>query len=143
GGGEGALGRCGEEPKGGGRFRPGGVGLQRSRSGTRGRERTFVPIGGAGKMKYGAILADPPWRFATWNKPVAVPRGRSKGTKVSSAVHYATMPTEEIAAMPIAELAADDCVLFLWATWPLLLDALDVIRRWRFEYKTAAFVWMK
>ena len=90
---------------------------------------------------YGAILADPPWRFRTWNKAEAVVT--RTGTAVSAAVHYTTMPIEEIKALPVHELAAPDCVLFLWVTWPQIVEGLDVARAWGFEFKTAAFVWMK
>ena len=45
--------------------------------------------------------------------------------------------------LPVASLADDDCILFLWATMPLLQEALDVMRGWGFHYKTCAFVWVK
>jgi N6-adenosine-specific RNA methylase IME4 len=93
--------------------------------------------------KFGAILADPPWRFATWNKQVAVKRHNagSHGTNVS--MHYRTMPTEEIASLSVGDLAATDCALFLWMSWPMLPDALRLIEAWGFEFKTCAFDWMK
>jgi N6-adenosine-specific RNA methylase IME4 len=50
---------------------------------------------------------------------------------------------ERLAALPIADLAANDCALFLWAIDPLLPRALDLIRAWGFEYKTVAFYWVK
>lgn len=53
------------------------------------------------------------------------------------------MPTEEIKALNVQDLADNDCVLFLWATFPKLKDALDVIKAWGFTYKTVAFVWIK
>jgi N6-adenosine-specific RNA methylase IME4 len=92
---------------------------------------------------YGAILADPPWRFRTWDQRTAIPRTRSSGTNVSAAAHYTTMPIEEIRALPVGALAATDCSLFLWMSWPQLEDALTLIDAWGFEYKTAAFVWTK
>lgn len=92
---------------------------------------------------YGAILADPPWRFRTWDQREAIPRVRSIGTNVSAAVHYRTMAIEDIQALPVADLAAADCSLFLWISWPQLLDALTVIEAWGFKFKTAAFVWTK
>lgn len=92
---------------------------------------------------YGAILADCPWRFRTWNKAAAIPRTRTAGTNVSAAVHYRTMDIDDIRALPIGELAAPDCALFLWATWPLMLEALSVITAWGFEFKTCAFDWTK
>lgn len=92
---------------------------------------------------YAAILADPPWRFRTWNKRTSIPRARSIGTNVCAAVHYDTMAIEDICALPVAQLAAPDCSLFLWCCWPNLLDALAVIEAWGFEFKSAAFVWTK
>ena len=53
------------------------------------------------------------------------------------------MSIEQIKALPVAELADKDCVLFLWATYPMLREALDTIRAWGFTFKTAAFTWIK
>jgi len=50
---------------------------------------------------------------------------------------------DDIKALPIADLAAADCALFLWGVWPRLPDVLEVIRAWGFEFKTAAFAWVK
>src|SRR6185437_12443741 len=57
--------------------------------------------------------------------------------------HYATMSTEQIAAMPVKALADKDCTLFLWATTPKLPDALAVMAAWGFTYVTTGFVWVK
>jgi len=95
------------------------------------------------KHHFAAILADPPWRFRTWDKREAIPRARSNGTNVSAEYHYRTIPIDELAALPVQDLAADDCSLFLWATWPNLLDAIAIIEAWDFEYKTCGFLWAK
>ena len=81
--------------------------------------------------KYSVIYADPPWRYHNG--------GLTRGPER----HYPTMPIEDIRALPVAELAADDCALFLWATLPQLREALSVIDAWGFKYKTTAFVWVK
>ena len=81
--------------------------------------------------KYGVIYADPPWRYRVWN-------GKGRIEK-----HYPTMELEDIMALPVRELADKDCALFLWATLPMLREALQVIKAWGFEYKTTAFVWVK
>ena len=57
--------------------------------------------------------------------------------------HYPTMGIDELCALPVPELAAKDCALFLWATFPQLPEALRLIRAWGFRYKTVAFVWLK
>lgn len=77
------------------------------------------------------IYADPPWRYEMYKGQGMVER------------HYPTMPLEDIKALPVGELADKDCVLFLWATFPLLQEALEVIRAWGFKYKTVAFTWVK
>lgn len=84
---------------------------------------------------YAAIVADPPWRFPYWDKRTSVGR--------TAKSHYDTMTLEDIAALPISNLAAPDCVLFLWSCWPMLEDAWKVIAAWGFTYKTCAFSWTK
>jgi N6-adenosine-specific RNA methylase IME4 len=53
------------------------------------------------------------------------------------------MTLKEIRELPVSDIAAENCTLFLWATDPLLPQALDLMRRWGFNYKTIAFVWAK
>ena len=53
------------------------------------------------------------------------------------------MELDEIKALSVKELADKDCILFLWATLPMIPEALQVIKAWGFEYKTTAFVWVK
>jgi N6-adenosine-specific RNA methylase IME4 len=86
---------------------------------------------------YGAILCDPPWRFRTWDKREALEARTTKTT------HYRTMRIEEIRELPILDIAAANCVLFLWSPWPNLLDVLSVLEAWGFKYKSCAFDWMK
>jgi N6-adenosine-specific RNA methylase IME4 len=100
------------------------------------------PFANLPRGHYGAILADPPWRFATWNKATAIKRGHG-GTNVSASVHYNTMASDEIAALPVADLAAGNACLFMWISWPMLPDAMKLINSWGFEYKTCGFDWMK
>jgi len=97
---------------------------------------------GLPRHHFAAVLADPPWRFRTWNKQTAIPR-RGQGTNVSANVHYRTMDIDEIRALSVAELCAPDVALFLWVVWPNLLECLSVLPAWGFEYKTCAFAWTK
>jgi N6-adenosine-specific RNA methylase IME4 len=83
---------------------------------------------------YRVIYADPPWTFATYSR---------KGKGRSAEAHYDCMSLAEIKALPVAEWAADDCVLLMWTTDPLLEKAFDVIRAWGFTYKTVGFYWVK
>lgn len=89
-------------------------------------------FGDVPRNHFGAILADPPWKFDTWS---------DKGD--DRAPDYSTMTIDEIAQMPVQTLAAKDCVLFIWICWPTMHRALDVISSWGFTYKTCAFSWVK
>ena len=84
--------------------------------------------------KYSVIYADPPWRYKVYSK---------KGLGRSAESHYPTMSLEDIKALPIGELAAKDCALFMWITFPCMQEAFQVLEAWGFEYKTTAFVWIK
>jgi N6-adenosine-specific RNA methylase IME4 len=84
--------------------------------------------------KYAAIYADPPWAYLVWS---------AKGPGRSAEQHYDTMTEEDICALPVADIAAKDCALFLWVTWPTLQQAMRTIERWGFTYKTCAFAWVK
>ena len=53
------------------------------------------------------------------------------------------MKIDEIKRLPVGGLAADDCVLFMWATYPCLNEALETIKAWGFKYKTVGFTWVK
>ena len=53
------------------------------------------------------------------------------------------MREDELNALPVAELAAPNCVLFLWTCWPVLQWSLRTIAAWGFEYKTCGFCWVK
>lgn len=101
-------------------------------------------ISGFKAAHYRVILVDPPWRFETWNKVTAIPRGRpSAGTNVAADVHYRTMEIGEIMELPVRDMAATNTVLFLWAVWPLMPEAFRMINHWGFKYKTCAFNWLK
>lgn len=95
-----------------------------------------TPFYGLAPGFYGAILADPPWAFRTYGGDDVTPHR-------TEADHYDVMSIADIAALPVAELAAPDCVLFLWAVDHLLPPALEVAEAWGFTYKTRAFEWLK
>jgi len=85
--------------------------------------------------KFPIIYADPPWRYEN------SPAGHNDR---SIEKHYPTMPLDEICALgdDVRDLAADDAILYIWATVGLLRECLSVIEAWGFEYKTH-FVWVK
>lgn len=94
--------------------------------------------------KYQIIYADPPWSFKTYSKPKDGKHFNVGDTGWRNAdVHYPCMDLENIQALPVSELAEKDCVLFMWATYPMLPQALQVIKAWSFTFKTIAFTWVK
>ena len=78
--------------------------------------------------KYGVILADPEWHDEVWSEATGMDR--------HAANHYPTSAEEIIASRPVASIAADDCVLWLWTTNQHLRIAINVMEAWGFEYKS-------
>lgn len=92
------------------------------------------PFQGLYQGTYRCILADPPWRFELYSE---------KGEGKSPQAHYECMAIEELVALPVATLAhPDGCALTMWATAPMLPDAIDLLRAWGFTYKSAG-TWAK
>jgi N6-adenosine-specific RNA methylase IME4 len=84
--------------------------------------------------KYSIIYADPPWKYDDARDHA------SAGMALSS---YPCMETAEIAKLRVPDLAGRQCQLVMWATWPKLPDALEVMRAWGFRYQTVGWVWVK
>lgn len=92
------------------------------------------PFADLPKNYFGAILADPPWRFSTYSEC-----GRDR----CADKHYETPSIDQLFRLPVSSLAAANCALFLWATDPQLPDAFELLNRWGFSYKTVGFYWVK
>jgi N6-adenosine-specific RNA methylase IME4 len=90
----------------------------------------FTPLR---QMAYGCILADPPWSYVTRSV-----NGQGK----SPSQHYKVMSLEEIQALPVHMLAADDCMLFMWCTAPHLEQGMETMRAWGWDFVTAG-AWAK
>ena len=87
------------------------------------------------KPSFDIILADPPWKFLTRS-----PKGNGRGPER----HYPTMTLEQLQALPVGGLAADNAALFLWCCWPSLFrDVPGLLSAWGFDYRTLAFIWIK
>ncbi len=82
---------------------------------------------------YGVIYADPPWKFNVWSE---------QGLDRAAENHYPVMDVDSIRSLGPFLPAAGDCVLFLWATAPMLVAALQVMASWGFDYKSSC-VWHK
>lgn len=111
--------------------------LRQVKRATLGERIAALPAG-----KFRVVYADPPWKYGDERT------GENVRSDSAAADHYPTMSTDKICAFTdengrhASDLAAGDAVLFMWATFPLLEDALRVIAAWKFNYKTA-IVWHK
>lgn len=94
-------------------------------------ERTIIQAINSDQKLYGVIYADPPWRYETFSE---------NGMDRSADNHYPTMSMFDMLALDVP--AADDCVMFMWATVPMLPEALDLLQGWGFEYKSH-ICWIK
>jgi len=92
------------------------------------------------KKKYNIILADPPWSYSDKrdNPTKNNPNGAGGATK-----YYNCMKIEDLKKLNVNELADENCMMFMWATFPKLDSALELMKAWGFKYRTVAFVWVK
>ncbi len=88
--------------------------------------------------KYQIIYADPPWQFKNYAPLKSLKQDRAHGRPT-----YDTMNLTDICGLPVKDIADKDCVLFMWATMPMLEHSFNVINEWGFTYKTVAFTWVK
>ena len=89
--------------------------------------------------RYEVIYADPPWDY----KGQLQHAGPGSGDSGGAARHFSTVTTRELASLPVEAIAADDSLLFLWATSPHLDQAIALGKAWGFDWATVAFVWDK
>lgn len=85
------------------------------------------------KKKYNIIYADPAWHYQVW----------AEGSKRNVTSKYSTMNPQEIWDLPVQDIADKNCILFLWVTFPKLLEGIETINKWGFTYKTCGFNWVK
>jgi site-specific DNA-methyltransferase (adenine-specific) len=89
--------------------------------------------------KYQIIYADPPWSY--YNDSTVEPNCTTiRGMRRPP---YPVMSSREIMNLPIKDISAENCILFIWTTDYHLEKCLEVIKNWGFEYKTIGFIWAK
>ncbi len=86
------------------------------------------PFGDLEPFSFDLIMADPPWLYKLRSE---------KGEGKAAQAHYKCMPLEEIKALPVLDLAAEHCLLWLYASNPMLPQAIDVMKAWGFKFATA------
>lgn len=91
------------------------------------------PFPGLERAAYSLLVIDPPWSFKTFS---------AKGWGKSAQRHYRCMSLPEIAALPVRDLAANDCLVWLWATAPMLDQQMAILKGWGARYVSSG-VWLK
>ena len=89
---------------------------------------------GAGVGKYRTIVADPPWKYGKWGKGSSNALYANKDFNIETDLPYSYMSVDEIKALPIKDLANENCELYLWTTQKYLPDAFEVLKSWGFKY---------
>ncbi len=88
------------------------------------------------QKKYQIIYADPPWAYNKRNNLATKFGGGANG-------HYDVMKIQDIQNLPISRISDENCALFMWTTFPKLLEQVDVFKFWGFHYVTLGFSWIK
>lgn len=83
-------------------------------------------------MKYKVVYADPPWKY----NDKSLNRGGAER-------HYKTANNIELSKIDVQSVCDNDCIIFMWATFPKIKEALELMDLWGFKYKTNAFTWVK
>jgi site-specific DNA-methyltransferase (adenine-specific) len=89
----------------------------------------FAPLP---REKYNLIYCDPPWQYKV-----------EKGVEGVAARHYKTVSNAELCKLNVPSICEANSVIIMWATWPKIQEALQVMGSWGFEYVTALMVWLK
>lgn len=95
--------------------------------------QTYTSVEAMPLFRYGLIMADPPWKFENYSE---------KGEEKNPTAHYECHDLDWIKNLPVGNLAGKDCLLWLWATNPMLPQAIEVLGAWGFKFKTAGH-WSK
>lgn len=93
----------------------------------------FTDLSQVPMFRYDLIMADPPWLFSNWSRA---------GEKKNATSQYSCIPEEGIRGLRVADLAAKDCVIWLWATNPLIDKQIDIMKAWGFRFVTSGH-WAK
>lgn len=91
------------------------------------------PFGELLPLRYQTLMIDPPW---------AIEMRSEKGYAKSPQQHYACMGIDALMALPVDWLLAPNCLALCWATWPMLPQALDLLKAWKLRYSTGG-CWVK
>jgi N6-adenosine-specific RNA methylase IME4 len=91
--------------------------------------------------RYAMIAADPPWHF----RARTALQMSNWTSRRDAEKHYPVMGVDDIAALPVKDIVADDAHLLLWITGPLFVEGkhLAIMKAWGFRPSSVAFTWVK
>lgn len=98
----------------------------------------YTDLNDAPAKHYGVIYEDPAWKFKTFGPPKEGQKGRRDAER-----YYPTMTFDEMAAMPVKRVAAKNCWLIMWTSWPHLPKAMLLMKARGFTYSSSFVVWVK
>ena len=84
---------------------------------------------------YDILYVDPPWNYQDKR---AIGKSRCGAEN-----HYSCIPLNDLCSIPIHKICANNCILYLWASWPLIEDAFALMDAWGFSYHGLGFEWVK
>lgn len=93
------------------------------------------PFGLLEPRSYGTITVDPPWRFESYSGGTVPQRAKDQ--------HYDTMTPQELAALPVSQLAGPNCALLMWGISSHLPHMMWLAKKWGFTFSSKAFCWAK
>jgi N6-adenosine-specific RNA methylase IME4 len=93
--------------------------------------------------KYNIIYADPAWSYRDYTSREVAERNLNNNSKKSVVMKYDVMKTQDLCGLPIKDISAEDCILFMWVTMPKLNECFDLMKSWGFKYSTCGFTWIK
>ena len=92
--------------------------------------------------KYEIIYLDPPWKYT--RRQYHMDHNKNVGRDVISAQdHYETVNVKDLTTLPIKNIVAKNCIMFMWTTGPKIPEAVHLIKHWKLKYVTVGFVWNK
>lgn len=94
---------------------------------------TAWPFDPVPPLTFGCVIADPPWAFKAYSR---------KGEAKNPTAHYDCMDLDAIKALPVSHLVRDNAACIMWATAPMLPQAIETLKAWGFAFKTAG-AWAK
>ncbi len=115
------------------------IGDPNSSSTTQPRSRSRSVFSPLPQGPFEIIYADPPWNYKGQRQHA----GKDKNDTGGAERHYSTLTLQQLMKLPVPGIAANNSLLFLWATNPHLDQAIDLGKAWGFAWATVAFVWDK